>query len=630
MSNPSKLKFVAVWVALPFIIGCLLSTFFISEETIDDLIAPIVASLKGRRLTTDLKETEDASSPLISDKCDRRFQELLGVTKEESFESLPVVLHRNGESDSCGQTGSELDFLEELRKNYVSFTQGNCPSSLNKYQVETLLTTTLYKMVNTCPSTEKGANKQRGLLGFCDMGPKKTVILRDHQDLVPVVSAGNRTSLPCRFHTREGLRITELSQLTQIEQVPTQCINEEDETCSVEETNTAGIHLYAVPAGRVFMFAPSYVGEIFHLPHVSGADDKAIYLEVLSLSPRVFDVFNFFSREESQELVDRAIAEQSESHRIKRSSTGASGYNINSRRTSESGFDTHGKTATKIKKRCFKALGFDEYLESHGDGLQILRYNVTTAYNSHLDWIEDTTGQLEHDYESGGTGGNRFATILLYMSDLGPEDGGETVFPKGWPPNVAPEDRLDQRMVLERLKASDRGSVLNSGSWEENLVVQCRTRLSVRPHSSRAVLFYSQFPNGNVDPASLHGACPVLSGTKYAANLWVWNTPRTGFKGAPVKEKFREKKKKKSVASSPSTDFVKIHAVFRNDSRDPAMKNAKLYFGKDRFWGNLGHGDSELALNTYTGHQWNIMVDDKIVKSWTISDEDGTSQEFTI
>jgi len=57
------------------------------------------------------------------------------------------------------------------------------------------------------------------------------------------------------------------------------------------------------------------------------------------------------------------------------------------------------------------------------------------------------TGQLEHDYESGGTGGNRFATILLYMSDLGPEDGGETVFPKGWPPNVAPEDRLDQRMV---------------------------------------------------------------------------------------------------------------------------------------------------------------------------------------
>jgi hypothetical protein len=42
-----------------------------------------------------------------------------------------------------------------------------------------------------------------------------------------------------------------------------------------------------------------------------------------------------------------------------------------------------------LNRRCFKALGFDDYLESHGDGLQILRYNLTTAYTTHLDWIED-------------------------------------------------------------------------------------------------------------------------------------------------------------------------------------------------------------------------------------------------
>lgn len=40
-------------------------------------------------------------------------------------------------------------------------------------------------------------------------------------------------------------------------------------------------------------------------------------------------------------------------------------------------------------RRCFDALGFDEYIEAHSDGLQILRYNVSKAYNSHLDWIED-------------------------------------------------------------------------------------------------------------------------------------------------------------------------------------------------------------------------------------------------
>ena len=83
-------------------------------------------------------------------------------------------------------------------------------------------------------------------------------------------------------------------------------------------------------------------------------------------------------------------------------------------------------------------LGFDTYWESHTDGLQILRYNLTTAYNKHMDWME-INPRLEHDYDSGGRGGNRFATILLYMTDLGERDGGETVFTEAWPPGQ-PED----------------------------------------------------------------------------------------------------------------------------------------------------------------------------------------------
>jgi hypothetical protein len=49
-------------------------------------------------------------------------------------------------------------------------------------------------------------------------------------------------------------------------------------------------------------------------------------------------------------------------------------------------------------RRCFEALGFDEYWESHGDGLQILRYNQTTAYTSHMDWIEDKVRALGLDF----------------------------------------------------------------------------------------------------------------------------------------------------------------------------------------------------------------------------------------
>ena len=35
----------------------------------------------------------------------------------------------------------------------------------------------------------------------------------------------------------------------------------------------------------------------------------------------------------------------------------------------------------------------------------------------------------------------------MYMSDLDPEDGGETVFPDGWPPYLAEEDRVSKDVV---------------------------------------------------------------------------------------------------------------------------------------------------------------------------------------
>jgi hypothetical protein len=93
-------------------------------------------------------------------------------------------------------------------------------------------------------------------------------------------------------------------------------------------------------------------------------------------------------------------------------------------------------------------LGFDQYMEEHADGLQILRYNLTKAYVAHSDWI-DGNDKVEHNHESAGVGGNRFATILLYMSDLGPGEGGETVFTDAWPVGQAEEDRIDTNKVRQ-------------------------------------------------------------------------------------------------------------------------------------------------------------------------------------
>jgi hypothetical protein len=616
----TKIKSVVLSVAIPCILGILFLKYDLADLFKKNAVPP--------RST---QKMYPSSTTTISVKCKQHFRQIFNAENEDPFQKISLVVHKHGEATSCGETDSESTFYAELLKNFALHFDNNCPPLISKYQVESLMTKTFSQLISSCFTSGQEAN---GLLGFCDAGPEKTPILLDHNKLIPVKSSIKESSLPCRFHTREGLRISDLKQLTKMAKTaPPQCEMVEDaenaQTCKVIEDDSipSEIHLYAVPAGRVFMFAPSYVGEIFHLPHVQGADDIPIFLKVLSLQPRVFDVFNFFSRDESQDLVDTAVAQTSESHRIKRSSTGATGYNVNSRRTSESGFDTHGKTATKVKKRCFSALGFDQYLESHGDGLQILRYNVTTAYNSHLDWIADNA-QLEHDYQSAGTGGNRFATILLYMTDIGAEDGGETVFPKGWPYDVAESDRVNKNVALTALRESERGDVLKRGSWEEDLVATCRSRLSIRPHSSRAVLFYSQLPDGTADPFSLHAACPVLNGIKYAANLWVWNTPRQGFSGSPIKEKFRKEKEKQTLGS-PTMEFKKLKANFENAGTDEQMRSATLYF-EDQFWGELGFNDPPLGVNTYEGHVWNVMVDGKVVKTWQISEKRGLKQEFSI
>jgi hypothetical protein len=87
-------------------------------------------------------------------------------------------------------------------------------------------------------------------------------------------------------------------------------------------------------------------------------------------------------------------------------------------------------------------------MEEHADGLQILRYNASTSYRSHLDYMElDDT--LEHDYDSAHKGGNRFATILLYMTDMEQGNGGETVFSNAWPHDLPKEERL----TLPRVRA---------------------------------------------------------------------------------------------------------------------------------------------------------------------------------
>ncbi len=44
--------------------------------------------------------------------------------------------------------------------------------------------------------------------------------------------------------------------------------------------------------------------------------------------------------------------------------------------------------------------------------------------------------------------------------------------------------------------------------------------LAVRPKKGDAVLFWSLRTDGSLDRGSMHGSCPVLKGTKWAATKW--------------------------------------------------------------------------------------------------------------
>jgi prolyl 4-hydroxylase len=161
----------------------------------------------------------------------------------------------------------------------------------------------------------------------------------------------------------------------------------------------------------------------------------------------------------------------------------------------------------------------------------------------------------------------------------------------------------------EYLESRNISHLFPESDWEFKMVSECRSKLAIKPVKLQAILFYSQHPNGMVDRLSRHGGCPVISGQKWAANLWVWNGPRSGYS-----------KKSKGHNNSAANN---VKASF--ESLD--VEGAKLYW-ENKFWSDLTP-NNKISVNTFIGHIWNVKLKEEIIATYVI-EKDKLSQSFVL
>lgn len=258
-NNTAAIKFALLSFALPYFGGYLISTLHL--DTVESILGTQFRNFHdayrygsatthqpNHRVLSDL-ESEDLKQKAT--ECYQRvFQKQIEPLLTQRFgdRSPTLVLHRNGQSASCGATTrSFVDSFQQTIYEHMLQENGSCPKA-TKYAFESLLTRYFAQEISSaCNSQESHRSKtavaSMGFYGYCDMGADHTPILRDHHLLVPVAS-----SLPCHFHDAQGVRITSLQRLL----LEAPCDSNED---------CRDIHLYAVPAGRVFMHTASFVGQ---------------------------------------------------------------------------------------------------------------------------------------------------------------------------------------------------------------------------------------------------------------------------------------------------------------------------------------------------------------------------------
>ena len=226
---------------------------------------------------------------------------------------------------------------------------------------------------------------------------------------------------------------------------------------------------------------------------------RTLTLQTLAMVPLVLSVSSFLEVSECEHIIEFSTPHMAAS--------GVSlmdkdkGKEASEWRTSST-FFMHSQSSQQLQEIDWRVASVTRLPRSHQEDLQVLRYEKTQRYVSHHDFFAPHLYKESPDTMHLIQGGhrNRLVTVFWYMTNV--EAGGTTYFPRAQGHSGLP-----------------RGRAVDFSSCDPDV------GLHVAPQQGKIILFYSMKPDGSFSDESLHGGCPVVNGTKWAANKWVWNKP---------------------------------------------------------------------------------------------------------
>lgn len=228
------------------------------------------------------------------------------------------------------------------------------------------------------------------------------------------------------------------------------------------ESDTLQPSTLATPSGYTYDPSPVADGNVIH------AHDRDVGVLMRCERPQIMVFRDVLSSAECAEIIERSR------HRLKRSTivdpeTGREDVIRN--RTSEGIWFQRGEDEF-IERLDRRIACLMNWPVENGEGLQVLHYNTGGEYRPHFDYFPPTqAGSGAHTASSG----QRVATLIVYLNDV--PNGGETIFPAA----------------------------------------------GISVSATQGCALYFRYLNGlrQLDPLTLHGGTPVLTGDKWIMTKWV-------------------------------------------------------------------------------------------------------------